>query len=803
MKTKWINWFVALAVLSIPLSTVLAQNTIFTYQGRVTDNGTNYTGAGQFEFALVTSTNAAAQATAIATNTSGFITGIGVLNGGSGYTTAPTVTISGGGGSGAAATATISGGVVTAVTVNNAGSDYANVPTVTITPPTADIAYTTYWSNDGTPSGEPSNPVTVTVNNGLFTVALGDTTISNMTAVPAALFTQPNLQLQIWFNDGVNGFAALNPVQNLTAAPYAAVAQTVNGAGLSIQQNTNGAPNVIGGTTINYVATNVVGATIGGGGATNYSGFVYSNSVTGDFGTVSGGVINTADFLATVGGGAVNTASGNAATVAGGDKNTASGDYSFVGGGERNIASGAGAVISGGGYDGLDLAGNQASGAASVVGGGENNIASGTGAVIAGGGYDGNSLGGNVASGNASTIGGGLKNLAGESSTTIAGGENNVITNSSDHAAIGGGWINTINSNAYEGTIAGGFCNTLFNHAGYASIGGGQYNTNSSNSGVIGGGGGNTVSNSYATIPGGYENFASGAYSFAAGQQAHAVNQGAFVWADSQNAVFTSTTTNQFSVRANGGARFVTSGAGMTIDGYPVLTSTSVLSSASLPDGLGGSNNAAGGNYATVPGGLGNVAGGTASFAAGDNAKATNNGALVWSDNSGATTTSFTNNQFMARASGGVVFLSGTAASPTSYATGSAGVALLPGATAWSTVSDMNAKKDFAAVDTKSVLERLAAISIKQWHYKWEPGNAPLNIGPMAQDFKHAFYPGRDDKSISTLEFDGVELAAIQGLNQELAEKDAELRQLKQRDETLEEQLAELKQAVQSLSERK
>jgi len=32
----------------------------------------------------------------------------------------------------------------------------------------------------------------------------------------------------------------------------------------------------------------------------------------------------------------------------------------------------------------------------------------------------------------------------------------------------------------------------------------------------------------------------------------------------------------------------------------------------------------------------------------------------------------------------------------------------------------------------------------------------------MAQDFKAAFYPGRDHKSISTLEFDGVELAAIQ-----------------------------------------
>jgi uncharacterized coiled-coil protein SlyX len=67
------------------------------------------------------------------------------------------------------------------------------------------------------------------------------------------------------------------------------------------------------------------------------------------------------------------------------------------------------------------------------------------------------------------------------------------------------------------------------------------------------------------------------------------------------------------------------------------------------------------------------------------------------------------------------------------------------------------------------------------------------NIGPMAQDFKHAFYPGRDDKGISTLEFDGVELAAIQGLNQKLNEKDAEIK-------SLEKQLDELKQMVQSLA---
>ena len=42
-----------------------------------------------------------------------------------------------------------------------------------------------------------------------------------MQPLNAALFSQPNLQLRVWFNDGVNGFAALSPVQNLTPAPYA------------------------------------------------------------------------------------------------------------------------------------------------------------------------------------------------------------------------------------------------------------------------------------------------------------------------------------------------------------------------------------------------------------------------------------------------------------------------------------------------------------------------------------------------------------------------------------------------------
>jgi hypothetical protein len=107
-------------------------------------------------------------------------------------------------------------------------------------------------------------------------------------------------------------------------------------------------------------------------------------------------------------------------------------------------------------------------------------------------------------------------------------------------------------------------------------------------------------------------------------------------------------------------------------------------------------------------------------------------------------------------------------------------------------VSDRNAKKNFQSVDTVAMLEKLAAIPIERWNYQWEKDSDVPHLGPMAQDFKGAFYPGRDDKTISMLEFDGVALAALQGLNQKLEEKDVEIQALKQ-------SVAELKQLVSQL----
>ena len=53
-----------------------------------------------------------------------------VTAGGSGYTSAPTVTLTGGGGSGATATATIVGDAVTSITITNFGTGYTTAPTV-------------------------------------------------------------------------------------------------------------------------------------------------------------------------------------------------------------------------------------------------------------------------------------------------------------------------------------------------------------------------------------------------------------------------------------------------------------------------------------------------------------------------------------------------------------------------------------------------------------------------------------------------------------------------------------------------
>lgn len=63
----------------------------------------------------------------------GALAAIELTNGGSGYTTAPTVAFSGGGGTGAAATAIVADGKVVGFNITNAGSGYTSAPSITLT----------------------------------------------------------------------------------------------------------------------------------------------------------------------------------------------------------------------------------------------------------------------------------------------------------------------------------------------------------------------------------------------------------------------------------------------------------------------------------------------------------------------------------------------------------------------------------------------------------------------------------------------------------------------------------------------
>jgi hypothetical protein len=156
---------------------------LLNYQGRVAVGNppVNFDGLGQFKFALVDGgTNTATAATATATLTitaaGSYVSSVTVTNGGTGYVAEPSVTFSGGGGSGAAATARVSGGAVTGITVTNGGSGYITAPSVNIAPPPPNIVLATYWSNDGTSAAgrEPTTAVRLPVTKGLYSVRLGD-----------------------------------------------------------------------------------------------------------------------------------------------------------------------------------------------------------------------------------------------------------------------------------------------------------------------------------------------------------------------------------------------------------------------------------------------------------------------------------------------------------------------------------------------------------------------------------------------------------------------------------------------------
>ena len=84
-----------------------------------------------------------------------------------------------------------------------------------------------------------------------------------------------------------------------------------------------------------------------------------------------------------------------------------------------------------------------------------------------------------------------------------------------------------------------------------------------------------------------------------------------------------------------------------------------------------------------------------------------------------------------------------------------------------SVLSSRRAKVSFADIDGREVLARLAELPVLEWSYL---GREARHLGPVAEDFHAVFRLGRDERSINPLDLGGVALAAIQGLQAEVAE---------------------------------
>ncbi|MBV8490434.1 MAG: tail fiber domain-containing protein [Candidatus Eremiobacteraeota bacterium] len=121
------------------------------------------------------------------------------------------------------------------------------------------------------------------------------------------------------------------------------------------------------------------------------------------------------------------------------------------------------------------------------------------------------------------------------------------------------------------------------------------------------------------------------------------------------------------------------------------------------------------------------------------------------------------------------------------------GVSLAAGGGTWSSLSDRNLKNNVTVLDDESILNRVAMMPITEWSYISEPG--VRHVGPMAQDFYAAFGVGEDNRHVTSIDEDGVALAAIKALHHQRVRDE-------QRIATLEKQLAETNARLAQLAKR-
>ncbi|WP_248517547.1 tail fiber domain-containing protein [Salinarchaeum laminariae] len=333
---------------------------------------------------------------------------------------------------------------------------------------------------------------------------------------------------------------------------------------------------------------------------------------------------------------------------------------------------------------------------------------------------------------------------SGNAGPIVAGNENNESTDDRGTVIAGGG----TDSNPNRVTSK------------FATIGGG-FNNEASDSATVAGGYSNVADGNVATIAGGDNNVASGyAAGIGSGESNDSLGYTSFV---------------------GGGGSNTASGDNATV--------------------AGGQNNEASGSHSMVAGGQDNTASAPNSFAAGTNARASNNGAFVWSDTSTGGFISANDDEFAVLASGGTYIFSDSSATT--------GVQLSSGSGSWSTASSRTLKSDVDPVDGPAVLDKVQDLDIATWSYDGETEDV-RHMGPMAEEFSEAFELGDDEQAISNVDADGVALAAIQGLAKRLEDRkeetddridelETENESLRAEKEAMREELDELREAVETL----
>ncbi|MCB1675626.1 MAG: tail fiber domain-containing protein [Halioglobus sp.] len=114
--------------------------------------------------------------------------------------------------------------------------------------------------------------------------------------------------------------------------------------------------------------------------------------------------------------------------------------------------------------------------------------------------------------------------------------------------------------------------------------------------------------------------------------------------------------------------------------------------------------------------------------------------------------------------------------------------------------SSREIKRDIVPIDGRDVLARVLELPIQSWSYVTD-ADGVRHLGPMAEDFHALFSLGDGNTTIASLDTSGVALAAIQGLDAELRQKDEEIRRLQTEKDTLALRLSELEKTVAALVE--